>query len=58
MKLTMRGRAPTLAFVVALGLILPASAAVQNRAPVPGTQCRVFPANNVWNMDVSKLPSP
>lgn len=25
-------------------------------APVPGTACSVFPANNVWNMDVSRLP--
>jgi hypothetical protein len=23
---------------------------------VPGSSCRVFPADNVWNMDVSKLP--
>ncbi|MEA2521246.1 MAG: hypothetical protein QOI81_892 [Actinomycetota bacterium] len=23
---------------------------------VPGTSCTVFPSNNVWNMDVSKLP--
>ena len=25
-------------------------------APVPGTACEVFPADNVWNMDVSALP--
>ena len=25
-------------------------------ADVPGTSCAVFPANNVWNMDVRKLP--
>jgi hypothetical protein len=25
-------------------------------APVPGTTCDVFPADNVWNMDVSGLP--
>ena len=25
-------------------------------AAVPGTTCKVFPANNVWNMDVRKLP--
>jgi hypothetical protein len=30
---------------------LPATA-----ADVPGTTCSVFPANNVWNMDVRKLP--
>ena len=26
------------------------------RAPVPGTSCRVLPADNVWNMDISRLP--
>ncbi|MET0800732.1 MAG: hypothetical protein ABWZ53_06150 [Actinomycetota bacterium] len=26
------------------------------RAPVPGTSCQVFLADNVWNMDVSRLP--
>ena len=56
MNLTMKGRALALAFVVALGLIPPASAAILDRAPVPGTRCRVFPANNVWNMDISRLP--
>jgi len=25
-------------------------------ADVPGTSCSVFPANNVWNMDIRKLP--
>jgi hypothetical protein len=25
-------------------------------ADVPGTSCNVFPGNNVWNMDVRKLP--
>ncbi len=25
-------------------------------ANVPGTSCAVFPANNVWNMDIRKLP--
>ena len=56
MKLTMKGRAPTLAFVVALGLTMPASAVAAEPAPrSPGTSCSVFPADNVWNMDVSKL---
>jgi hypothetical protein len=27
-----------------------------SRAPVPGTPCTVFPRNNVWNRDVSRLP--
>src|SRR5262245_34401495 len=26
------------------------------RAPVPGTDCTVFPADNVWNLNVSRLP--
>lgn len=34
-------------------LMLPAPAA--SAAPVPGTTCDVFPADNVWNMDVSNL---
>jgi hypothetical protein len=25
-------------------------------APVPGTDCTVFPANNIWNTNISKLP--
>jgi hypothetical protein len=25
-------------------------------APVPGTSCRVLPADNIWNTDISKLP--
>ncbi len=24
--------------------------------PIPGTTCRVFPTDNVWHLDVSKLP--
>jgi hypothetical protein len=26
------------------------------RAPVPGTSCEVFPDDNVWNLDISRLP--
>jgi hypothetical protein len=26
------------------------------RSPVPGTDCTVFPPDNVWNLDVSRLP--
>ena len=33
-----------------------AAVPLSTRAPVPGSSCRVFPADNVWNMDVSKLP--
>lgn len=38
----------------------PAGAALQPTRPssrtLPGTNCRAFPANNVWHADVSKLP--
>jgi hypothetical protein len=51
----MRGRIALMASVLALVAAQPASA-MPARAPVPGSSCDVFPANNVWNMDVSKLP--
>ena len=39
---------------------VPSSAAPTPRAapaaPVPGTDCIVFPANNIWNTNISKLP--
>jgi len=35
---------------------VPPVAAGPDRSAVPGTDCSVFPANNVWNMDVSNLP--
>jgi hypothetical protein len=45
----------TSAWVLAAGLVavglVPAAA-----APVPGTACEVFPTDNVWRLDVSKLP--
>ena len=34
-----------------VGVVTPLSA-----APVPGTSCNVFPANNVWNTPVNRLP--
>ena len=41
-------------FVLAVGVgFWPGAVAA---APVPGTTCEVFPADNVWNMDVSGLP--
>jgi hypothetical protein len=39
---------------VAAALLWPVPGA--GAAEVPGTSCRVFPANNVWNMDVRRLP--
>lgn len=44
----------SLAVVVAGSLLGPAS--VAGAAEVPGTDCRVFPANNVWNTRVDALP--
>jgi hypothetical protein len=41
--------------VLACGSLLPIPS-VAEAADVPGTTCRVFPANNVWNMDVRRLP--
>ncbi|MGZ8641266.1 MAG: hypothetical protein ACXWYF_07435 [Actinomycetota bacterium] len=57
----MRGRirpgAAVAAAVFAAVVFQPASAAPMTmKAPVPGSSCRVFPSDNVWNMDVSKLP--
>ena len=57
----MRGRIRSVAAIAALMLVAaafqPAAAAqLPRRAPVPGSSCRVFPADNVWSMDVSKLP--
>ena len=57
----MRGKIRSAAAIAALMLTAavfqPAAAApLPTRAPVPGSTCRVFPADNVWNMDVSKLP--
>jgi hypothetical protein len=48
-----RGISVALAFglFVALTAGAPVSA-----APVPGTSCQVFPSDNVWNTDISKLP--
>jgi hypothetical protein len=34
----------------------PSVTPVAHAAPVPGSTCTVFPANNVWNMNILKLP--
>src|SRR6478672_2924619 len=61
MMRVMRGKIRSAAAIAALMLTAAvfqpaASAPLPARAPVPGSFCRVFPADNVWNMDVSKLP--
>ena len=40
--------------VLAIGLLGAPSAA--GAAPIEGTACNVFPANNIWNTDISTLP--
>jgi hypothetical protein len=50
----------TTIFPIALSVALLAASVPSGAAaagpPVPGTSCTVFPADNVWNMDVSGLP--
>jgi hypothetical protein len=45
---------------VALALVISVAPPMQARsvaaASVPGTTCQVFPANNIWNADISMLP--
>jgi hypothetical protein len=46
--------------VAAIGvccLVAGVPAAPAPAAQVPGTSCDVFPANNVWHLDVSSLPA-
>jgi hypothetical protein len=53
----MRWRVPLIAVLIPTCLlaqlvdIVPAGA-----APVPSTSCQVFPADNIWNTDISALP--
>jgi hypothetical protein len=48
-------RALCLLLVAALSTSVPATAS-SSSAAVPGTTCTVFPSDNVWNTDISKLP--
>ena len=60
----MRGMRGTIRTAAVSAVLLVAAVTFQSafatamplRAPVPGSSCRVFPADNVWNMDISKLP--
>jgi hypothetical protein len=51
----MRGIRVGVSLAVLAGLAAAAPASV-HAAPVPGSTCEIFPADNVWNMDVSRLP--
>ncbi len=43
------------ACLLAAGLLV-ATPATSRAAAVPGTGCNVFPANNIWNTDISSMP--
>ena len=49
-----------LALVLSAAFVVPTSAAARPDRPphaaVPGTTCSLLPFDNVWNMDISKLP--
>ena len=45
---------PALLAVFALVGVAPQT--ISSAAPVPGSSCNVFPTDNVWNMNVAKLP--
>src|SRR5437879_6921197 len=53
-----RPRRPLTLAVLASALVTQASVAPAPAlgAPPPGTSCSVFPTDNVWNTDISKLP--
>lgn len=58
----MRGSRTAIVAVLLGAIAIPAVAAPRAdpvsraRAPVPGTSCQVFPADNIWNLDISRLP--
>jgi hypothetical protein len=49
-------RRPLIAASVMLALSLGGTTPAAMAAPVPSTSCRVLPADNIWNTDISKLP--
>jgi hypothetical protein len=53
----MRGRSVATSLMLLLGLAVPVVPGAASAAPVPETACEVFPASNVWNMDVSDMPT-
>jgi hypothetical protein len=52
----MRGSGIAITVVLAVAMLSPVAHATAVGAPVPGTMCEVFPADNVWRLDVSQLP--
>jgi hypothetical protein len=54
--MSMSRSAAACAVVLAVSVLGVASARSVHAANVPGTTCSVFPADNIWNTDISKLP--
>ena len=52
----MRTSRPLLAAALAAACYLVPAPVSASAAPVPGTSCRVLPADNIWNTDISRLP--
>ncbi|HEY8019127.1 MAG TPA: hypothetical protein VIG53_06475 [Actinomycetota bacterium] len=54
----MKGIRAVVPFMLVAGAQLGAGAlaGVQPSSPVPGTTCAVFPADNAWHLDVSRMP--
>ena len=56
MRASRASAAVVVASAVLVAIVVPSSAGLITRGPVPGTACEVFPADNVWRLDVSGLP--
>jgi hypothetical protein len=56
MRTPPRTLASLLCALVAASCSVGAAASPVARSPIPGTGCTVFPADNIWNTDVSGLP--
>ena len=56
MRASRASAAVVVASAVVVAIVVPSSAGLITRGPVPGTACEVFPADNVWRLEVSGLP--
>src|SRR5439155_25450617 len=53
-ELTMRPRLAAIAVAAIVAALLPTTSNVAAQ-PIPGTTCNLFPANNIFNTDISSL---
>jgi hypothetical protein len=56
MTRNMRAKGTILAIAACLAAVLLPSTGPVRAVPVAGTTCEVFPSDNVWHLDISKLP--